>query len=85
MARQLKRAESRRVGETERQTEKHRGRYGQKGRDRATGRETQRQIWTERERQTEKHSSRGGQRGRDRQKNTVAEMDREGETDRKTR
>ena len=37
----------------------------------------------DREGETEKHGSRDGQRGRDkRQKNTVAEMDREGETDR---
>ena len=35
--------------------------------------------------QTKKHGSKGEQRGRDRQKNTVAEMDREGETDREIR
>ena len=34
MARQLKCAESRRVGETERQTEKHSRRGGQRGRNR---------------------------------------------------
>ena len=50
------------------ETEKHGSRDGQRGRDK---------------RQTEKHGSRDGQRRRDRQRNTVTEVDREGETDKK--